>query len=71
MPTFSYEHLWWERSIRSVANFTRRDAHEFLTLAADIPVVTAVEVHPLEHANSALARLGRGEVDGAAVVRPD
>jgi propanol-preferring alcohol dehydrogenase len=52
-----------------VANFTRQDAREFLTLAAEIPVRTAVEEHPLEDANVALARLARGEVQGAAVLR--
>jgi propanol-preferring alcohol dehydrogenase len=69
VPEFPYEDLWWERCIRSVANFTRQDAREFLTLAAEIPVRTAVEEHPLEDANVALARLARGEVQGAAVLR--
>ncbi len=63
-----YELLWWERSLRSVANVTRADAAEFLALAAEIPVRTAVEIHPLEDANLALARLAGGEVRGAAVL---
>ncbi len=69
IPEFAYEHLWWERSIRSVANFTRRDAREFLALAAEIPIRTETEVYPLDHANQALADLAAGRVDGAAVLR--
>ena len=68
LPEFPYEWLWWERSLRSVANFTRRDAQEFLDLAAEIPVRTAVEEHPLADANRALRRLSAGEVSGAAVL---
>ena len=59
-----YEDLWWERSIRSVANVTRRDAREFLELAARIAITTDVETHPLAEANQALARLAAGEVAG-------
>jgi len=69
IPEFAYEHLWWERSIRSVANFTRRDAREFLALAAEVPILTETEVYPLDHANQALADLAAGRVDGAAVLR--
>lgn len=70
MPQFDYDLLWWERSIRSVANVTRADAREFLALAAEIPVRTEVEVRPLAEANAALARLGLGEVAGAFVLVP-
>ena len=68
LPELPYEELWWERRIASVANFTREDARVFLALAAEIPVRTAFEIHPLADANLALARLARGEVDGAAVL---
>jgi propanol-preferring alcohol dehydrogenase len=68
VPEIPYEELWWERSIRSVANFTRQDAREFLDLAAKIPIRTAFETHPLENANLALERLSKGQVDGAAVL---
>jgi alcohol dehydrogenase, propanol-preferring len=68
VPEIPYEELWWERSIASVANFTRQDAREFLDLAARIPIRTTFDVHPLEEANVALERLGRGEVNGAAVL---
>jgi len=70
VPEFPYELLWWERSLRSVSNFTRRDAREFLELAAAIPIVTTTEVHPLAEANTALQRLRDGEVGGAAVLVP-
>jgi len=68
IPEFAYRHLWWERQIRSVANSTRRDAQEFIDLAARIPVRTVAEPFPLTEANTALARLKRGEVGGAAVL---
>ncbi|HEY6463350.1 MAG TPA: zinc-dependent alcohol dehydrogenase family protein [Polyangiaceae bacterium] len=71
VPAFDYGHLWLERSLRSVANFTRADAREFLALAAAIPVRTEYESFPLEDANVALERLARGEVRGAAVLRCD
>jgi len=63
-----YELLWWERTLRSVANVTRADAAGFIALATEIPVRTAVERHSLEDANTALARLANGEVRGAAVL---
>jgi propanol-preferring alcohol dehydrogenase len=69
IPEFSYDLLWGERAIRSVANFTRRDAQEFLALAAEGAVTTAVEAHPLDGANEALARIADGRVSGAAVLR--
>jgi alcohol dehydrogenase, propanol-preferring len=68
VPAFDYGLLWWERSLRSVANVTRRDAAEFLALATRIPVTTRAETHPLADANLALARLRAGLVDGAAVL---
>jgi propanol-preferring alcohol dehydrogenase len=71
IPEFAYEHLWWERSIRSVANVTRADAAEFLALAAAIPVRTEVEIHPLSDGGAALDRLARGETRGTAVLQPD
>lgn len=71
IPEFDYRKLWLERSLRSVANFTRRDAEEFLALAAEIPIRTVVDLSPLDEANSALRRLRDGELDGAAVVTID
>jgi propanol-preferring alcohol dehydrogenase len=69
IPSFPYDLLWGERSVRSVANLTRRDAEEFMALAPEVPVRTEIEVYPLEEANEVLARLRRGEVRGAAVLR--
>ena len=68
IPSFPYSILWQERSIRSVANLTRRDAEEFLPLAARIPVRTEVQTFPLERANEALERLRSGQINGAAVL---
>ncbi len=69
IPSFPYELLWEERSVRSVANLTRLDGEEFLALAPQVPVRTQVEVFELEDANAALDRLRRGELRGAAVLR--
>jgi propanol-preferring alcohol dehydrogenase len=69
IPSFPYELLWEERVVRSVANLTRRDAEEFLELAPRIPVETHVEVHPLDDANEALARMREGRIRGAAVLQ--
>ncbi len=68
IPEFPYELMWRERGIRSVANFTRRDAEEFLQLAADIPISTVPDIYPLADVNVALHRLKTGDVDGAAVL---
>ena len=68
IPSFPYSILWQERSIRSVANLTRRDAEEFLPLAARIPVRTEVQTFPLERANEALERLRLGQINGVAVL---
>jgi propanol-preferring alcohol dehydrogenase len=70
IPSFSYELLWGERVLRSVANLTRRDGEEFLALAPHVPVRTEVETFPLERANEALDRLRAGDVRGAAVLLP-
>jgi alcohol dehydrogenase, propanol-preferring len=68
IPPFSYDLLWNERVIRSVANLTRRDGEEFLALAPRVPVRTEVETFALADANEALDRLRRGEIRGAAVL---
>jgi len=52
-----------------VANVTRRDAREFLALAAAVPIVPQVEEYPLEAANDVLIRLKAGRIEGAAVLR--
>ena len=70
IPSFPYENLWEERSIRSVANLTRHDGEEFLALAPRVPVRTEVEPFPLERANDALAKLRAGAVRGALALVP-
>lgn len=70
IPSFPYADLWHERSIRSVANLTRRDAREFLDLAARVPVRTHVTTYPLEQAETALADLRAGRGEGSAVLVP-
>lgn len=68
IPAFPYDILWGERSIRSVANLTRKDGLEFLDLAPRIPVRTEIRRFPLAAANEALQQLRRGEFQGAAVL---
>jgi propanol-preferring alcohol dehydrogenase len=70
VPSFPYRLLWEERSIRSVANLTRRDAREFLALAATVPLRTRVQAYPLAEANRALSDLRSGRLSGAAVLVP-
>ena len=70
IPSFPYEILWEERTVRSVANLTRRDGEEFLRLAGRIPLRIATEPLPLASANEALDRLRQGQVRGAAVLVP-
>jgi propanol-preferring alcohol dehydrogenase len=69
IPEIDYDRLlYWERSIRSVANFTRQDAQELLQVAAEIPIQTSVQTFPLEEANEALLALKRSEIDGTGVL---
>jgi propanol-preferring alcohol dehydrogenase len=71
VPEFSYDRLWLERSLRSVANFTRADAREFLELASTIPIRTAVQTFPLEDGGDVLRRLSAGELEATAVLTVD
>jgi propanol-preferring alcohol dehydrogenase len=69
IPELDYDRLlYWERVVRSVANFTRQDAAEFLQLAAEVPVRTTVQTFPLEAANEALLALKEGRINGAGVL---
>ncbi len=70
IPSFPYEDLWHERTIRSVANLTRRDGHEFLALAPQVPVRTSVTLYALDQAEQALADLRAGAFEGTAVIAP-
>jgi alcohol dehydrogenase, propanol-preferring len=70
LPSFPYRLLWEERVLRSVANLTRQDAMDFLTLADEVPIRTEVKPYPLAEANRALADLRAGRLQGAAVLVP-
>lgn len=69
LPSFSYELLYNERIMRSVANSTRLDAIELLSLASKIPIKTTVEIFSLEEANKALQLLKKGDINGAGVLK--
>jgi propanol-preferring alcohol dehydrogenase len=70
IPSFPYDELWQERSIRSVANLTRKDGEEFLALATRVPVKTTITTYALEEAEQALADLRAGRFEGSAVIVP-
>lgn len=71
IPSFSYDLLWGEREIKSVANLTRKDGEEFFNIAPKVPVKTEVETFALEQANGALEKLRNGKINGAAVLVMD
>jgi propanol-preferring alcohol dehydrogenase len=62
-------HLWLEKEIKSVANITRNDVNEFLSLAAEINLKPEIQVFALEQANQALIELKAGEIRGAKVLK--
>ena len=68
IPCFSYDLLWEERSVRSVANLTRADGDALLSISPQVPVKTNIEVFDLYEANEALEKLRKGEIRGAAVL---
>jgi alcohol dehydrogenase, propanol-preferring len=70
IPSFPYPLIYHERSIRSVANNTRQDGHDFLKLAAEIPVKTEIEIFSLAQVNEALNALKGDGIRGAGVIRP-
>ena len=68
IPSFPYDILWGERTIKSVANLTRKDGEEFLSLIDELPVKIETQTFPLKDANVVLDKLRRGEIQGAAVL---
>ena len=70
IPSFPYGVLWEERQLVSVANLTRQDGLDFLSLAPRIGIVTKTNCYPLRQANQALADLRAGRFEGAAVLVP-
>ena len=71
IPAFPYAILWGERSVRSVANLTRADGEDFMRVAEEVPIITAVSPVPLESANDALDEMRAGRLEGAAVLVPE
>jgi propanol-preferring alcohol dehydrogenase len=71
IPSFSYDLLWGERTVCSVANLTRKDADEFMKVAPRVPVRITTQRFALEQANEALNKLRSGAVEGAAVLAID
>src|SRR5260370_21479889 len=69
LPSFSYDLLYQERVIRSVANNTRQDGEDFLHVAAEIPIRTHVQIYPLRVANRALNALINDAIPGAPALR--
>ncbi len=70
IPPLDYAQLLWdEKEIKSVANITRKDAQEFLPLAAEIPIIPEVQEFKLEEANRALLLLKQGKIQGAGVLK--
>jgi propanol-preferring alcohol dehydrogenase len=70
IPEMDYqEYLYHERTLRSVANATRKDGNELLKIAAEIPIRTTTQIFPLEEANKALKLLKDSKIDGAAVLQ--
>ena len=68
IPSFPYDLLWGERTLRSVANLTRQDGIEFMELAPKVPVRIEVEPFELRQANEALTKLRSGDIRGAAAL---
>ena len=70
IPEMDYqEHLYYEKTVRSVANSTRKDAEDLLELAGEIPIRAEVQEFPLEEANRSLLLLKQGKIQGAGVLR--
>jgi propanol-preferring alcohol dehydrogenase len=68
IPEMSYDMIYEERTLRSVANLTRQDGREFLALAAEIPIAVTTTTYSLESVNEALQDLSASQLDGAAVL---
>lgn len=71
IPSFSYDILWGERCVRSVANLTREDGLSFFKTIEKIPVHTETEIFELRQANDAIEKIRSGSINGAAVLVMD
>lgn len=70
IPSFPYRDLWEERIIRSVANLTRQDGLDFLSIASEMEIKTEIKLYSLDEANKALDDLKHGRISGTAVIVP-
>jgi propanol-preferring alcohol dehydrogenase len=69
IPEMDYvKYLYHERTLRSVANATRKDGEELLRIAAEIPIRTTTQSFPIEEANKVLQLLKAGKISGAAIL---
>jgi len=69
IPELDYREIYFEKTMRSVANLARSDAEEFLKLASRIPLKTSTEIFPLHRANEVLQKLKKSQIKGAAVLK--
>jgi len=69
IPEMEYKYIYYERTLRSVANATREDGQGLLKIAAEIPIKTTTQLFPLEEANKVLQLLKESKIDGAAVLK--
>ena len=68
IPSFPYEYLWGERSVRSVANLTRKDGQRFFEIAAQVPIRTETRLYRLEQIDMAVEDVRNGRIQGSAVI---
>jgi len=68
VPSFSYDLLWGERMVKSVANLTRSDGIEFFELLKNMKIDVETELFDLREANQALEKFRSGQISGAAVL---
>ena len=68
IPSMPYALLYGERTLRSVANLTAQDAHEFMALADRLDIRAEHTIYPFRDANLALRDMKASRVDGAAVL---
>ena len=71
IPGFSYDLLWGERSVKSVANLTRQDGLDFFSVLKEVAVQTQTELFQLSAANEAIGRFRAGKISGAGVLVMD
>jgi propanol-preferring alcohol dehydrogenase len=69
IPEMKYERIYGERTLRSVANMTRKDVEELLELATEIPIHPEVTTFSLSEANEALLQIKESKMGGAAVLQ--